>query len=80
MHILAVLVSIAAVASTGRRRCSMELSTYPSTMPVNKPCFICSATVQVPALYSNSNPAICSECYQAIAWAKEKMKEQQNER
>lgn len=57
----------------------MELPIYPSIMTVNKPCLICGATVQVPALYSNSYPAICSECYQAIAWAKEKMKEKEDE-
>lgn len=57
----------------------MELPIYPSTIPVNKPCLICGATVQVPTLYGDSTNAICSECTQAIAWAKEKMKEQQDE-
>ena len=53
----------------------MELPIYPSTMTVNKPCLICGATVQVPMLYGDSAHAICSECKQAIAWVKEKMKE-----
>lgn len=57
----------------------METIIYLTNMMVNKPCLICGATVQVPALYSNNNPTICSECYQAIAWAKEKMKEKEDE-
>ena len=54
----------------------METIISSTNMMVNKPCLICGATVQVPRLYGDSTNAICSECYRAIAWAKEKMKEE----
>ncbi len=54
----------------------MERATYPMNLLANKPCLICGADAQVPALYKDSTPAICSECYNAIVWAKEKVKRQ----
>lgn len=39
------------------------------------PCLICGKAVNVPTLYSGQ--VVCDECKQAIAWAKEKMKEKE---
>ncbi len=41
------------------------------------PCLICGKEVNVSMW--QGGPVICSECKQAIAWAKEKMKEKSDE-
>lgn len=50
----------------------METTTYPVNITTTKPCWICGDSVQVPTFYTEKYPAICSECFQAIVWAKEK--------
>ena len=47
-----------------------------TTMPMlATPCMICGKNVNISMW--QSGPGICDECKQAIAWAKEKMKEKE---